>query len=75
MDQGIWYIMDNGIATDDQYAYAGKASKCQYKPSMQIYKVKDCAEVTPENYSKLISAVNQQPVAVAVASSQFKFYK
>ena len=75
MDQGLWYVMDSGIATQDQYAYTGKAAKCQYKPTMQIYKVRDCAEVPSENYSKLVSAVNQQPVAVAVASSQFKFYK
>lgn len=75
MDQAIWYVMDNGITSNDQYAYTGNVSKCQYKPTMQIYKVRDCAEVPTQNYSKLISAINQQPVAVAVASSQFKFYK
>lgn len=28
MDQGIWYVMDNGIASNDQYSYTGKISKC-----------------------------------------------
>lgn len=40
-----------------------------------MYKIKDCAEVPSGNYSKLISAVNQQPVAVAVAGSNLKLYK
>lgn len=75
MDQAIWYVMDNGITTSDQYTYTGAVAKCVYKPTMQVYKVKDCAEVPSGNYSKLISAVNQQPVAVAISSADFKLYK
>lgn len=75
MDQGIWYVIDNGITSADLYPYTGNVTKCQYKESMKAYKVRDCAEVPSGNYSKLRSAVNQQPVAVAVASNEFKLYK
>jgi hypothetical protein len=43
MDQSIWYVIDNGITGSNQYAYTGNISKCQYKASMQVYKVRDCA--------------------------------
>lgn len=43
MDQSIWYVIDNGITSSAQYAYSGNVSKCQYKTSMQVYKVRDCA--------------------------------
>jgi hypothetical protein len=42
---------------------------------MKFLQIKDCAEVPSGSYSKLVSAVIQQPVASAVESSKFKFYK
>lgn len=43
MDQSFWYVIDNGITTDSQYSYTGNVSKCQYKASMQVVKIQDCA--------------------------------
>lgn len=42
---------------------------------MKYAQIKDCADVASGNFMNLISAVIQQPVAVAVESSKFKLYK
>jgi hypothetical protein len=74
MDQAFWYVTDNGITTSEQYPYMAKANKCIYKSTMKLFTLLDCAKVQPKNYSKLLSAVVHQPVAVAVDASNFRFY-
>ena len=75
MDQAFWYVIDNGIANNDTYPYVGTDQKCTYKQTMKFTQIKDCAEVPSGSFMKLVSAVIQQPVSVAVESSKFKLYK
>lgn len=74
MDQGFWYVIDNGITLAENYPYSAKKSKCIYKSSMKYFRVTECVEVHPRNYSKLITAVLEAPVAVAVDATTFRFY-
>lgn len=74
MDQAFWYVIDNGMTTAEQYPYVGKTNKCIYKSTMKVFTTEKCAEVMPYNYSKLLSAVVQQPVSVAVDATNFRFY-
>ena len=41
---------------------------------MKLFSTTDCAEVQPRNYTKLLSALVQHPVAVAVDATNFRFY-
>jgi cathepsin L len=74
MDQAFWYVIDNGIALAEVYPYSGKASKCIYKSSLKYFRITDCIDIVPKNYSKLISAVLHAPVSVAVDATNFRFY-
>ena len=74
MDQGYWYVMDDGIASEELYPYKAVDAKCRYSPSMRTTSFQNCARVPSGNYSKLLSAVIQQPTSVAVDASDFQLY-
>lgn len=76
MDQAFYYMMDNsnGIATVKSYPDRA-VSICKYAPNMKFTSFAHCARVPTGNHSKLISAIVQQPVSVALDFSQdMKFY-
>lgn len=77
MDASFWYVIDNGIALDSKYPYAGKDQKCAYKPGMKAFGIRDCAEVPANKTIALQSAVAKQPVSIAVEADtvQFQFYR
>ena len=66
MDQAFWYMIDNGIATDTEYRDELPLKSCKYKPNMKFTGFTQCARIPSGNYSKLISAVVQSPVSVAL---------
>lgn len=68
MEQAYWYMIDQGMANDKSYPYAGVTQNCRYSQSQKVVKVGKCARVPSRSYDKLISAVIQQPVTVSVAS-------
>lgn len=68
MDQAYWYMIDNGMASVQTYPYVGKTQNCKYTQAQKVVKVGRCARVPSGIYLKLISAVIQQPVSVAVSS-------
>lgn len=74
MEQAYWYAIDNGMASDKSYPYFGQNETCRYSQSQKIVKLGRCAKVPSQVYNKLISAVVQQPVSVAVASTKFMLY-
>lgn len=68
-------MIDQGLAMDKIYPYAnGTTQNCKYSQSQKVGKLFKCARVPSGNYPKLISAVSQQPVTVAVASEKFMLY-
>lgn len=75
MDQAYWYVIDYGMASEKVYPYTGQNQTCRYSQSQKIVKLGRCAKVPTKIYSKLISAVVQQPVSVAVASTKFMLYQ
>lgn len=74
MDQAFWYVIDNGITLYENYPYNAKSSRCIYKSSLKYYRITECIDITPKNYSKLITAVLHAPVAVAIDATNFRFY-
>lgn len=77
MDAAMWYVIDNGITNETQYAYKGRDQKCAYKDTMKVYQIKNCAEVTANKTAALVEAVAAQPVSISVEADQtgFQFYK
>jgi len=73
MDAAMWYVIDNGITTESQYPYKGKDQTCAYKPTMEAYRIKDCAEVPANKTAWLVNAVVAQPVSIAVEADQIGF--
>ena len=65
MDQGFWYIIDKGIATAKSYPERAVGS-CKYAPNMKYTSILACASVPSGSYSKLLSAIVQQPTSVAL---------
>lgn len=74
MDQAFWYMIDQGLAGNKTYPYVGSKQNCKYSQSQKIVRVGKCAKVPSGVHDKLISAIVQQPVSVAVASEQFMLY-
>jgi hypothetical protein len=75
MDQACWYIIDNGIAQSSSYPERD-LSKCKYVMNMKYTGISRCARVPSRSYSKLLSAIVQQPVSVAVdLNSDMALYK
>lgn len=75
MDQAFWYIIDNGIAQSSSYPERD-LSKCKYVMNMKYTGISRCARVPSRSYSKLLSAIVQQPVSVAVdLNSDMALYK
>ena len=79
MDQAFWYIIDSGIASNVEYPDPQKASNdtsCKYVSNMRYTGISACARIPSGNYSKLISAIVQSPVSIALNySPDMKNYK
>lgn len=76
MDQAFWYIIDNGLATSKSYPIKNDTAKqtCKYTKSMKATTFNLCADIPSGNYSKLQSAVIQQPTAIAIDASGLQNY-
>lgn len=75
MDQAYWYMIDQGVATESSYPYNdSKTIGCTYSPPKKAITVGRCANVPSGIYDKMMSAVVQQPVSVAIASESFVTY-
>jgi cathepsin L len=66
MDQAFWYIIDKGIATNKTYPPSSNSTKCKYVLNMKYTGFSKCARIPKGSYSKLLSAIVQQPVSVAL---------
>lgn len=76
MDQAFWYMIDNGLATSKSYQLRNDTTKqsCKYTKTMKATSFSKCADVPSGNYTKLLSAVIQQPTAVAIDASGLQLY-
>lgn len=69
MEQAFWYIMDNGIAAASSYPERYPLSTCRYVLNMKFTGFSRCARIPSGNYNKLLSAIIQQPVSIAINKS------
>ena len=76
MDQAFWYMIDNGLATSKSYQLKNDTTKqsCKYTKTMKATSFGRCADVPSGNYTKLLSAVIQQPTSVAIDASEMQLY-
>lgn len=75
MEQAFWYMIDNGIALNKTYQTNNIRDQCKYDSTEKFASIGRCAKVPSGNYQKLLSAVVQQPVAVAVDSEKLLHYE
>lgn len=76
MSQSFSYATANGICSEASYGYTGVASSCRSSScitSLPLGDVLGYKSVTSNSYSALLSAVNQQPVSVAIEADQSIF--
>jgi len=78
MDNAFKYIQANGgIDTEDSYPYTARdGTSCLFKPANVAAKVSGFSDVPSQSESGLASALNGQPVSVAIdaSHSSFQFY-
>lgn len=75
MDNAFEYIIkNNGIGAEDAYPYTARGGQCKTVPS--VSKISGYKDVRRNSESDLMSAVNQQPVSIAIEADQsgFQFY-
>jgi len=77
MDQAFQYIIsNNGIDTEASYPYTAEDGDCSFSASSVGAKLSGFTDVSSGDEGALQTAVNQQPVSVAIDASQssFQFY-
>ena len=71
MDQGLAYVRDNGVTTEDSYPYTAQDGYCQYNGGG--YRISNYTSVS-QSTSGLKSAIAQRPVSVGVDANNWSFY-
>jgi cathepsin L len=77
MDNAFQYIMSkNGINRESTYPYTAQDGSCNSKPTNIGASIKNFVDVQSQDEASLVSAINKQPVSVAIDASQssFQFY-
>jgi len=72
MDQAFQYVEKNGITTEDKYQYVAYDESC--KTTSGEYKITQYQDVPQGDANALVTAVNQQPISVAVDAENWQFY-
>ena len=58
MDSAFYYVMNNGLETEEDYVYHGKdGKKCKYKKEKVVLDVSSYEDVKPESVEQLKIAV------------------
>ncbi|KAN0026241.1 hypothetical protein ACTFIV_007225 [Dictyostelium citrinum] len=74
MTDAFEYIISNGgIDTEESYPYEAKDGKCKYNSKNSAAKLKSYKNVKTGSESSLATAVNVNPVSVAIDASQQSF--
>jgi len=74
MDDAFEYIIKNkGIGSEESYPYTGRDGKCKQVPSVAT--VSKYTDVKKNDETDLMSAVNIEPVSVAVDAALWSFYR
>lgn len=70
-----WIISHKGIGSEASYPYTARDGTCKNVPSVST--ISGYKDVSPPNENTLMSALNVQPVAIAIEADQsgFQFYK
>lgn len=66
MPNAFNYIMDNGIATEDDYVYTGTDDSCKRTEGEGRYSVSGFEQIDPVDINGLMIALEKQPVSVAI---------
>jgi len=77
MDDAFQYIIDNkGIDTESSYPYTAQDGSCSFSASNVGATISKFTDVSSGDENALMSAVNNQPISVAIDASQssFQFY-
>merc|ERR1719162_1353899 len=69
-----YYEAGNDAELESVYPYAGVKQSCQYDSlSKTAVTVSDYTDVTPNNKSQMMAALNKQPLAVAIEADKYVF--
>jgi len=75
MDQAFQYVIDNkGIDTEASYTYTATGpNSCKFKATDIGDTISSFQDITSGSESALLTAVNQQPISVAIDASNYSF--
>jgi C1A family cysteine protease len=74
MDNGLDYIIQYGISSEDDYPYIAKDSKCQPTDDFAKFRIGGYVDVPENNNEKLYGALNINSVSVGVSARDTAFY-
>lgn len=77
MDDAFQYIVKNGLESEASYPYNAMDGKCHYDASKVVAKISGFRDVTKGSDDSLATALNSQPVSIAIDASHqsFQLYK
>uniref|UniRef100_A0A8C3F5T8 Cathepsin S n=1 Tax=Chrysemys picta bellii TaxID=8478 RepID=A0A8C3F5T8_CHRPI len=75
MTNAFWYIIDNGIDSDDSYPYTAQSGTCHYNPATRAATCSNFVTLPHANETALKDAVaNIGPVSVMIDAAQPSFF-
>lgn len=74
MDYAFKYVVDNGQEQTVDYPYTARDQTCQYDKSKAKARIDSFTDVNQNDCNGLMTAINQQPVSVAIAANAIMFY-
>jgi len=68
-----YIIGNNGLCSDEDYAYTAKDGKCQTCPVEKGTDITDCKQVTSGDQEGLVYTLSKQPVSVGIQADTISF--
>jgi len=71
---GFKYAVEKGITTEKSYPYRGVTGTCQPSKIKSVATITGYEVLPTNNYTALMNAVNEQPVAISAAAEPWQLY-
>jgi hypothetical protein len=73
MDSCFNYVVDHGIASEDDYGYAGYEGACKADSYERVFSITGCRDVVENDNDSMLDALQDGSLGIAIDASSWKF--
>jgi C1A family cysteine protease len=77
MDSCYNYVIDHGIAGEDDYVYAGYEGSCKADKHQRVFHINGCRDIVENDNDSMLDALQDGSLGIAIDASSwiFRFYR